>query len=411
MHRAVAALLAMGVKAVLLKGGHLEGPVVVDLLGTAAGVVRYESPKIDSRHTHGTGCTLASAVAAGLAQGMALPDAVARARAYVRAAILAAPGLGQGHGPLGAWRDDRPCAPGGSAVRTYPFVTVDVFTDRRFGGNQLAVFPDARGLSDAEMQSLAAEFNLSETTFVLPPADPANTARVRIFHRTAEMPFAGHPNVGTGYVLADRAVDGVLRFEEIAGLVEVRVERDAAGTLTGTTIAAPQALTLGGELPVAAGGGLCRDRPGGDPHRAPCPDPRGGWRQLAAAGRGDAGGDGRGGAGYRRLPPDGGGACRARRPALALPLPAGGGGAPGADVLAAERHLGGCGDRQRGDAAGRLPAAPERRGAPARSTSSRAWRWAARACCGPPRGAPRAASAPRSAAAACRCCGARPMLG
>ena len=98
---AVAVLLAMGVRAVLLKGGHLEGPVVVDLLGTAAGVVRFESPKIESRHTHGTGCTLASAVAAGLAQGMALPDAVARGRAYVRAAILAAPGLGQGHGPLG----------------------------------------------------------------------------------------------------------------------------------------------------------------------------------------------------------------------------------------------------------------------------------------------------------------------
>lgn len=136
-------------------------------------------------------------------------------------------------------------------MRRFAFVTVDVFTDRRFGGNQLAVFPDARGLSDAEMQSLAAEFNLSETTFVLPPEDPANTARVRIFHRTAEMPFAGHPNVGTGFVLADRAVDGVLRFEEIAGLVEVKVERDAAGAVTGTTIAAPQALRLGGELPVA----------------------------------------------------------------------------------------------------------------------------------------------------------------
>ncbi|MDB5371650.1 MAG: Hydroxymethylpyrimidine/phosphomethylpyrimidine kinase [Belnapia sp.] len=101
MHRAVAALLAMGVRAVLLKGGHLEGPVVVDLLGTAAGVTRFEDPKIDSRHTHGTGCTLASAIAAGLAQGMPLPAAVARARAYVRAAILAAPGLGAGHGPLG----------------------------------------------------------------------------------------------------------------------------------------------------------------------------------------------------------------------------------------------------------------------------------------------------------------------
>ena len=148
-------------------------------------------------------------------------------------------------------------------MRTYPFVTVDVFTDRRFGGNQLAVFPDARGLSDAEMQSLAAEFNLSETTFVLPPADPANTARVRIFHRTAEMPFAGHPNVGTGFVLADRAVEGVLRFEEIAGLVEVKVERDAAGVLTGTTIAAPQALKLGGEVPVELAAGCAGIEPAG----------------------------------------------------------------------------------------------------------------------------------------------------
>ena len=130
-------------------------------------------------------------------------------------------------------------------MKTYEFVTVDVFTDRRFGGNPLAVFPDARGLSDAEMQSLAAEFNLSETTFVLPPADPGNTARVRIFNRIAEMPFAGHPNVGTGWVLAGRgrARDGVLRFEEIAGLVEVKVEADAV------TIAAPQPLSLGPEMP------------------------------------------------------------------------------------------------------------------------------------------------------------------
>lgn len=130
-------------------------------------------------------------------------------------------------------------------MRRFDFVTVDVFTDRRFGGNPLAVFPDARGLTDAEMQALAAEFNLSETTFVLPPEDPANTARVRIFSRKGEMPFAGHPNVGTGYVLADRAVAGVLRFEEIAGLVEVRVDGQ------GTTIAAPQPLTLDVELPAA----------------------------------------------------------------------------------------------------------------------------------------------------------------
>ena len=130
---------------------------------------------------------------------------------------------------------------------TYDFVTLDVFTDRRFGGNQLAVFPDARGLSDADMQALATEFNLSETTFVLPPKDPAHTAQVRIFNRSAEMPFAGHPNVGTGFVLAGmgRDTDGVLVFEEIAGLVEVKVARDDAGALTGAAIAAPQPLSLG----------------------------------------------------------------------------------------------------------------------------------------------------------------------
>ena len=128
----------------------------------------------------------------------------------------------------------------------FAFVTVDVFTDRRFGGNPLAVFPDARGLGDADMQALAAEFNLSETTFVLPPADPANTARVRIFNRRHEMPFAGHPNVGTGWVLArqGRAKQGVLRFEEIAGLVEIEAGADAV------TIAAPQPLSLGAEMPV-----------------------------------------------------------------------------------------------------------------------------------------------------------------
>lgn len=136
---------------------------------------------------------------------------------------------------------------------TFSFVTVDVFTDRRFGGNPLAVFPDARGMNDADMQSLAAEFNLSETTFVLPPEDRANNARVRIFTRTREMPFAGHPNVGTAYVLAQQGRDtgGKLRFEELAGLVEIDVERDPSGTVLGATIAAPQPLTLGVEMPVA----------------------------------------------------------------------------------------------------------------------------------------------------------------
>jgi len=135
-------------------------------------------------------------------------------------------------------------------MRSFSFVTVDVFTDRRFGGNPLAVFPDARGLTDGEMQSLAAEFNLSETTFVLPPENAANSARVRIFNRKAEMPFAGHPNVGTGWVLAGlgRDRDGVLRFEEIAGLVEVKVEHGEAAHAV--TIAAPQPLSLGAEMPV-----------------------------------------------------------------------------------------------------------------------------------------------------------------
>ncbi|MFN3522867.1 MAG: PhzF family phenazine biosynthesis protein [Phenylobacterium sp.] len=130
----------------------------------------------------------------------------------------------------------------------FPFVTVDVFTDRRFGGNPLAVFTDARGLSDADMLHLANEMNLSETTFVLPPADPANTARVRIFNTTAEMPFAGHPMIGTGWVLAQRGLgrDGVLSFEVPAGLVEVQA------TAAGAVISAPRPLVIGQELPVEA---------------------------------------------------------------------------------------------------------------------------------------------------------------
>jgi hydroxymethylpyrimidine/phosphomethylpyrimidine kinase len=100
MRDAAAALRALGVPAVLLKGGHLEGGTVTDLLVTADGVEEFSDPRIATRHTHGTGCTLASAIAAGLAQGMPLRDAVVRARAYVRAAIARAPGYGAGHGPL-----------------------------------------------------------------------------------------------------------------------------------------------------------------------------------------------------------------------------------------------------------------------------------------------------------------------
>jgi hydroxymethylpyrimidine/phosphomethylpyrimidine kinase len=100
MRVAASALLALGVPAVLLKGGHLAGDTLVDLLATADGVDEFAAPRIETRHTHGTGCTTASAVAAGLAQGLTLRDAVIRARAYVRAAIASAPGYGGGHGPL-----------------------------------------------------------------------------------------------------------------------------------------------------------------------------------------------------------------------------------------------------------------------------------------------------------------------
>lgn len=90
-------------------------------------------------------------------------------------------------------------------VHSVDYITVDVFTEDRFAGNQLAVIPDARGLSDAQMQAIATEFGYSEVTFVLPPEDPANSARVRIFTPTMEIPFAGHPNVGTAFVLGQQA--------------------------------------------------------------------------------------------------------------------------------------------------------------------------------------------------------------
>ncbi|MBN9319432.1 MAG: bifunctional hydroxymethylpyrimidine kinase/phosphomethylpyrimidine kinase [Caulobacterales bacterium 68-7] len=104
LRRAGEALLGLGAKAVLMKGGHLEGPRVVDLLLTPDGETAFEAERLDTRHTHGTGCTLASACAAGLAQGLPLVEAVARAWAYVQEAMARAPGFGAGHGPLDhAW--------------------------------------------------------------------------------------------------------------------------------------------------------------------------------------------------------------------------------------------------------------------------------------------------------------------
>jgi hydroxymethylpyrimidine/phosphomethylpyrimidine kinase len=100
MRAAGASLLALGCRAVLVKGGHLAGKTVTDVLVTRSGSRLWESPRIASRQTHGTGCTLASAIAVGLAQGLDIETAIDRARNYVQRAIASAPGLGRGHGPL-----------------------------------------------------------------------------------------------------------------------------------------------------------------------------------------------------------------------------------------------------------------------------------------------------------------------
>jgi trans-2,3-dihydro-3-hydroxyanthranilate isomerase len=123
------------------------------------------------------------------------------------------------------------------------YITVDVFTDRAFGGNPLAVVLDAGGLSTAQMQAIATEFNYSETTFVLPPQDRAHDAQVRIFTVNREIPFAGHPNVGTAFVLATRAhqLPARLLFEEGAGLVPVAVLSEQ-GRVVGAELTAPQPL-------------------------------------------------------------------------------------------------------------------------------------------------------------------------
>ncbi len=140
-------------------------------------------------------------------------------------------------------------------MSTFAYETVDVFTRKRFGGNPLAVILDARGLSDAHMQQIAAEFGYSETTFVFPPPDEQFTAEVRIFTPTTEVPFAGHPNVGTAFVLArlgsvfGRPVGATMRFAERAGTVDVRILRTGE-TVTGATITAPRPLSIGADMRV-----------------------------------------------------------------------------------------------------------------------------------------------------------------
>ena len=136
----------------------------------------------------------------------------------------------------------------------YGYYICDVFTDTRFGGNQLAVLPDATGLNEKQMQQIAREFNFSESTFVF-PAEQGHTRKVRIYTPTREVPFAGHPNIGTAFVLAtagefgDIGASTEVVFEEKAGLVRVTIRSSDQGII-GCELEAPQAFAPGEELPV-----------------------------------------------------------------------------------------------------------------------------------------------------------------
>ena len=138
----------------------------------------------------------------------------------------------------------------------YRYFICDVFTETRFGGNPLAVLPEAEGLSSGQMQQIAREFNFSESTFVLPP-EAGHTRRVRIFTPTTELPFAGHPNVGTAFALATAGELGELdesttvTFEEGAGLVPIRIWK-RPGEPIWCELAGPQGLSLGKTVSAAS---------------------------------------------------------------------------------------------------------------------------------------------------------------
>lgn len=155
------------------------------------------------------------------------------------------------------------------------YATADVFTDRPLGGNPVAVVLDAEGLTTAQMQALAVEFNYVETTFVLPPADPAHTAHVRIFTPDREVPFAGHPNIGTAFLLArervatGQALPEQFVFEEEAGLVEIDLMHED-GAVVGADLLSPQPLARHAEVEVARAAaclGLATDDVRTDAHR------------------------------------------------------------------------------------------------------------------------------------------------
>lgn len=137
-------------------------------------------------------------------------------------------------------------------MKSYPYYICDVFTNKRFGGNQLAVLPDAQGLTDKQMQQIAREFNFPESTFVF-PAEQGNTRKVRIFTPSTEVPFAGHPNVGTAFLLAKtgllvsqdrKQVLQTVIFEEKAGLVPISITQRTDGSIF-CELNAPEMLSLG----------------------------------------------------------------------------------------------------------------------------------------------------------------------
>ena len=136
----------------------------------------------------------------------------------------------------------------------YKYYICDVFTKKRFGGNPLAVLPEAEGLTDNQMQQIAREFNFSESSFVFPP-EYGNTRKVRIFTPTLEVPFAGHPNIGTAFVLASSGMIGDLHesteiiFEEIAGLVPIFLRKFDDGSIW-CELQAPEKLSIGDTVSV-----------------------------------------------------------------------------------------------------------------------------------------------------------------
>lgn len=135
----------------------------------------------------------------------------------------------------------------------YRYFICDVFTDQRFGGNPLAVVPDARGLSPQQMQKIAREFNFSESTFVFPPESAGHHRKVRIFTPSREVPFAGHPNVGTAFALTNSGElelppeQDTILFEEEAGVVPVKMIFQPDGNPL-FSLQAPESLTLGQEI-------------------------------------------------------------------------------------------------------------------------------------------------------------------